>query len=735
MESRVKKTLGLLTKPELIRLTQEFNHPVPVLATKKQIIGSLLKPKQKGAGQCGAGRPALNPTGVRASQSELRSSGPEFEETGPGFEETGPGFEETGPGFEEVVEEVVEEISDEEPEFEETRPEFEETGLEETGPGFEEVVEETALEEPKFEKIGPELDKLPYPPLAVILTKIGHFRTLRLMKVNRNLKAKLERPEYQKLIAEIKKHDIIKFTDFYNNNTVVQTNNSPERLLERDSMRIVAPIANANANANADANANEDVNDTIGKIPPGLSHFQKLRYLTILNLREFPLEITTLSNLRTLTIINFSFNSFPPEIGNLKKLRFLQLRSTENFTLPVEFGQLENLKILIIDGRLNEFPLAITTLPQLTVLRIRNSSFDSIPPEIGNLKKLKHLHLVSTGVFTLPAEFGQLENLEFFYFSDTITVPPEIGQIPNLRIFYPGSERWARFYKIHRLLYLNSELNPEDQVTETDHPIPYDEFRFVNYLLRIGYFNSVEKADNYLTLLTRKYQRNIPQSRRIPGVFHPYTDPHKWTWRYFEWVKRNSLTPATLPENSFSPEQLKMGLDHTPYQKILTNLPQLREALMLARSYNNFKDRIIDIVGNIRAVPYGWTARSLSNAIFSSNLPLRNHIRELGTRNGNNVAFGSKIVNIVLYLLLMDDYKNTLFGESSAVGTLEAPEGALVVEEAPEGALAVEADQEAPETDKEAPEETLVVEEAPEAVLEDLFADETEEILAVEEAE
>ena len=111
------------------------------------------------------------------------------------------------------------------------------------------------------------------------------------------------------------------------------------------------------------------------------------------------------------------------EIGSLSSLEELYLFSLGLIILPNSFGNLKQLKQLVLKGNtLNGFPEVITQLENLESLEI-NQRFTKLPDSLVHLQKLKKLHLNTDNFpgFTdgrkikqtpIPAVIGKLENIE-----------------------------------------------------------------------------------------------------------------------------------------------------------------------------------------------------------------------------------------------------------------------------------------------------------------------------------
>lgn len=133
------------------------------------------------------------------------------------------------------------------------------------------------------------------------------------------------------------------------------------------------------------------------------------------------------------TILNLSdknIKQLPVEIGELTNLKTLSISRNQISSLPVEIGQLENLTTLSLSrNQLKELPPQIKRLKNLETLDVSNNRLSSLPTEIGQLTKLKSLYLNENQLIGLPTEIKELINLKHFDISSNKIreLPQEIG--------------------------------------------------------------------------------------------------------------------------------------------------------------------------------------------------------------------------------------------------------------------------------------------------------------------
>ena len=133
---------------------------------------------------------------------------------------------------------------------------------------------------------------------------------------------------------------------------------------------------------------------------------------------------TSIGDLDAATYINIKQNSItgeiPQTIGNLASIQKLYLSGTSDHEAPTNPNHNQH------QGKSDESG---------------NSFSGTIPRSIGQLTKLTHLELSGSDIQdVVPAEIGNLQNLEFFAMSwnEGLTgpLPDEIGQLPNLIWMY-----------------------------------------------------------------------------------------------------------------------------------------------------------------------------------------------------------------------------------------------------------------------------------------------------------
>eukprot|EP00250_Pteridium_aquilinum_P022403 c25372_g3_i1 orf=1239-5492(-) len=163
------------------------------------------------------------------------------------------------------------------------------------------------------------------------------------------------------------------------------------------------------------------------------------------HLQFLPDEIKGLRSLRKLLLHGCkSLQSLPDSIGQLGNLREISLNHTTLATLPASFGNLEALERLDLSNcsQLAFLPLSIKGL---TMLKFCNMSdcprLEGLPDGFCDLTKLSELKLATCNLHSLPADIGNLSNLELLWLhkNPCLTgLPSSIGKLRSLRTLNLG---------------------------------------------------------------------------------------------------------------------------------------------------------------------------------------------------------------------------------------------------------------------------------------------------------
>jgi len=148
------------------------------------------------------------------------------------------------------------------------------------------------------------------------------------------------------------------------------------------------------------------------------------------------LTLSSLENLRKLTLDSCAIETLPEDIGGLCSLHKLDLSSNPLKALPKSIGQLSQLQTLNLSGNpLEALPKSIGQLSQLQTLNLSQTSLTGLPESIGDLLNLKTLDFSESALVELPASIGGLTALTELNLSSTRleSLPETIGQLKSLR--------------------------------------------------------------------------------------------------------------------------------------------------------------------------------------------------------------------------------------------------------------------------------------------------------------
>ncbi|CAI7867700.1 unnamed protein product [Closterium sp. NIES-54] len=110
------------------------------------------------------------------------------------------------------------------------------------------------------------------------------------------------------------------------------------------------------------------------------------------------------------------FSERPEHVTSLSCLRSLKLSDCRFPGLPDSFGDMPQLKVLVLHKLDINFPDSCSRLQSLETLVVAEcASLVDLPDPLGALTALKTLCLADTPLLTLPVDLGELSNLETLY--------------------------------------------------------------------------------------------------------------------------------------------------------------------------------------------------------------------------------------------------------------------------------------------------------------------------------
>lgn len=206
-------------------------------------------------------------------------------------------------------------------------------------------------------------------------------------------------------------------------------------------------------------------------LPESLKNLKLLEKLKIHNkidCEEIPIVITEFKNLRELDLSFKSENLvFPKEMEKLEKLEKLTIKRSNITEIPEVICSLPSLKILYLGGnKIEKIPDSIVKLTKLEILDLNGNNISYLPSVIGELKNLRILNLISNYIIKIPYEIHQLESLEEFLIStiaydendypEKIRISENLAFAKNLKLLYIHNVLRENFFKTIKQLVFNS---------------------------------------------------------------------------------------------------------------------------------------------------------------------------------------------------------------------------------------------------------------------------------------
>ena len=155
-------------------------------------------------------------------------------------------------------------------------------------------------------------------------------------------------------------------------------------------------------------------------------------------LKEIPLEVFALRNLRTLNLSNNAIKELSPNslLKNLANLKVLKCDNNKLESLPPVIGDMQKMTVLSAAGNsLNTSSLVLPT--SLKELNLKSTILGSIPSIISALSNLQVLNLSDNDLVCVPGKiYSNLINLVELILDDNkiISLPSEIGNMKKLKV-------------------------------------------------------------------------------------------------------------------------------------------------------------------------------------------------------------------------------------------------------------------------------------------------------------
>ena len=158
-------------------------------------------------------------------------------------------------------------------------------------------------------------------------------------------------------------------------------------------------------------------NNSIENIPKYVRKLKNFDKLIIRNSAVVPFGISNMKRLKSLELVNNTFDSLPNDFIYLEKLRELTLK--KDFPIGVSYLKYYVKDLTIVNCRVINRIDTIYSFNNLERLVIRDCDLRTVSEKISNFSNLKELYLIELNFKRLPESIGSLEKLESIYISNT----------------------------------------------------------------------------------------------------------------------------------------------------------------------------------------------------------------------------------------------------------------------------------------------------------------------------
>ncbi len=152
----------------------------------------------------------------------------------------------------------------------------------------------------------------------------------------------------------------------------------------------------------------------------------------------FP-SVQALKHLKELRLQGSSINKFPEVIGEIyRNLEYLNVDGTGISSVASNIGNLKKLKKLLMSNtqygaQIYSLPESVGDLESLEYWKLSSIGLKYVPESISRLKKLKVFDCSLNSVEKLPANLGNMENLEFITVTTQESIPASVSKLSKLR--------------------------------------------------------------------------------------------------------------------------------------------------------------------------------------------------------------------------------------------------------------------------------------------------------------
>ena len=170
-----------------------------------------------------------------------------------------------------------------------------------------------------------------------------------------------------------------------------------------------------------------------------ISRLSKLEHLNLLNnqLQVLPEDIGKLTHLRELEIASNRLTRLSGGICELQHLRRLNVECNGLVELPEGIGDMVACEEINANSNsLSELPLNISRLVPLQKLLVNDNNLQRLPNDIGNLRNLRVLHASKNKIAELPPSICRLESLQSMWLDNNIhmaALPADFHHLQKLR--------------------------------------------------------------------------------------------------------------------------------------------------------------------------------------------------------------------------------------------------------------------------------------------------------------
>ncbi len=240
-------------------------------------------------------------------------------------------------------------------------------------------------------------------------------------------------------------------------------------------------------------------------LPESVSKCAQLEKIKISgSVKDFPLNLGHLKNLKEIECDQGDFQTFPASIEDCVQLTTIKISSCPQFVgnLPIEFGNIPKLKTLhITNTQLKQFPLPICNLPQIEEIGFSSVAIPHLPKEINQLKSLKRLKIQ-----------------RHYQAANFISKLPDTLTLPNLEYLDIPQNNLIELPKVFNCPALKKLHLSGGKITEIVHPLQLPKLE----ILDLNYNITLEKiADNVLKLPALKnLLLNSCPIKNFPNQYH-----------------------------------------------------------------------------------------------------------------------------------------------------------------------------------------------------------------------